>query len=131
MSSPSLIPFADSKIEYGPFQFDGYNFWWIYPTRWKIDVYDAIYSMKQDTAKADKAAAIGHAVVEAVNSFLDEKRYKVLASDMWERATQLGGIQINPVQGGQVLSSFDIPKAQISTGKYVYDLTALLEEENK
>jgi len=123
------IPFKESGIEYGPFQFDGYNFWWIYPTRWKVDVFDAVYSLKQDSEKADKAAQVGKAISMAVNSFLDENKYKVLASEMWERATQLGGIPITPIAGGKVLSSLEIPKGgQTSSGKYWYDLSVIDED---
>jgi len=125
------IPFADSQLEYGPYQFDGYNFWWIYPTKWKIDVYDAVYSMKQDTTKADKEAIIGQAVMEAVGSFLEEKRYQVFTTEMAERATRLSGIQISTIQCGRVLSPLEVPRPQNPKGKCLYDLTVFLEEENK
>ena len=124
------LPFEETGMEYGPYQFDGYNFWWIYPTRWKVDVFDAVYSMKQDSDKADKSAAVGKAIALAVNSFLEENKYKVLASEMWERATKLGGISINPSAGGAVLASYDIPLGgQTSKGKRWYDLSVIAEAE--
>lgn len=125
------IPYEESNIEYGPYQFDGYHFWPIYPTKWKVSIYNAIYSMKQDTEKADKAAAIGRAVELAVNSFLEENQVKVLASDMWARASALGSLDVPPSIGGQVLSSYGIPKKQNSNGKYAYDLSIFLEKEDE
>ena len=126
------IPFEETGMEYGPYQFDGYNFWWIYPTRWKVDVFDAVYSLKQDSEKADKAAQVGKAVALAVNSFLEENKYKVMASEMWERASQLGGIAVESRQGGRVLSSLEIPKGgQTSGGKYWYDLSVITEDEQQ
>lgn len=121
--------YENSLIEYGPYQFDGFNFWYIYPTRWKIDVYDAVYSMKQSTEKADKAAAIGNAMTLAVNSFLDEGKSKVFASDLWARATQLGQMTVSPIDGGKVLAAYDVPKKQGTGGKWFYDLSVLLNND--
>lgn len=124
------LPFAETGIEYGPYQFDGFNFWWIYPTKWKVDVYDAVYSMKQNSDKSDRVAAIGRAVALAVNAFIDENKKHVPAAEMWQRASELGGIQVSPVEGGKVLASFDIPKRQKSSGKYEYDLSVLDDKDN-
>jgi len=121
------VPFEKSGIEYGPWQFDGYNFWWIYPTKWKISVYDAVYSMKQESEKADRLALVGQAIGLAVNYFLDQKKTKVQASDMWAKASAFAGFEVNPVEGGKVLSSYEVPKSQ-SRSKWFYDLSIFNEE---
>ena len=87
--------------------------------------------MKQDTAKADKEAAVGHAVAEAVNSFLDTGRLEVEAREIWDKASELAGFVVSPVQGGRVLAGFDVEKRQNFKGKYLYDLSVFLEENNK
>jgi hypothetical protein len=126
------VEYEESGMEYGPYQFDGFHFWHIYPTRWKIDVYDAVYSMKQNGDKADRDAKVGKAVELALNYFLDEKRYKVQGSEIWAKATELGGIEVTPVAGGKVLSAYGIEKKQNSKGKWIYDLSVLLEvQENE
>ena len=124
------IPFEESGITHGPWQFDGFNFWWIYPTKWKVSVYDAVYSMKQESENADKEALVGQAIRMAVNYFLETNQYKVQASNMWLKASELGGITISPNIGGKVLSSLDIPKTQNSKGKHLYDLS-MFNEENE
>jgi len=119
--------FEDTGIEYGPFQFFSYLFWSIYPTLWKIDVYEAIYSLKQESRKADKDALLGKAIELAVNSFVEENKTKVEAGELWARATTLGGITVPPTSGGRVLHSYGIEKKLNSKGKNVYDLSVLLE----
>jgi len=123
------VPFEKSGIEYGPWQFDCFNFWWIFPTKWKISVYDAVYSMKQDSDRADKQAQIGHAISEAINYFLEQKKYKVRSDLMWSKATELSGIEINPVSGGKVLASYKVPKSE-NRGKWYYDIS-IFNEENE
>lgn len=128
------IEFEESRIEYGPFQFDGYHFWHIFPTHWKVDVFDAVYSMKQNSERADKEAAIGRAIGLAVNSFLEENHLYVVASDMWARASLLGNMTVTPVSGGKVLTGLGIIGKQSgkrdTKGKIVYDLGIILETEN-
>jgi len=124
-------PYEETEIEYGPYQFDGYHFWSIYPTKWKIDVFGAVYSMKKKSEKADKEAALGNAIELAINSFIDENCLKVIASDMWLRASELGKINVAPAEGGKVLASYGIPKSQNGQGKYIYDLSVVIEEEKK
>jgi len=124
------VPFEKNGIEYGPYQFDAYNFWWIYPTKWKVSVYDAVYSMKQESNRADKDAQIGQSIGMAINFFLENKRYKVQASDMWAKASEFIGFTVNPVEGGKVLSGLEVPKSQNSKGKYIYDLS-IFNEENE
>lgn len=121
--------YENTGKEYGPYQFDGYHFWNIYPTHWKIDVYDAVYSMKQKGEKADKQAAIGKAIELAINSFLEEGKTKVLASDMWARGSTLGKVTVDNVSGGKVLAGYGIEKKQNSKGKYVYDLSVVTAKE--
>lgn len=123
------VQYEESFMEYGPYQFDAYNFWKIYPTRWKIDVYDAVYSMKQKSDKADKDAAIGNAMTLAVNSFIEEGKQQIVASDLWARASSLGGVTVTPEMGGKILSAYEVPKHQNSKGKYVYDLSVLLNND--
>lgn len=123
------VPFEKSGIEYGPFQFDGFNFWWIYPTKWKISVYDAVYSMRQESERADKQAQIGHAIGMAINFFLEQKKYKVRSDLMWSKAAELSGIAISPITGGKVLSSLEVPKSE-NRGKWSYDLS-IFEKENE
>ena len=119
--------YENTHIEYGPYQFDAFNFWPIYPTKWKVDVWDAVYSMKQQNQKSDKQAQIGKAIELAVNSFLDENKVKVQASDMWARASSLGKITVPPNLGGEVLAKYGIEKHQNTQGKYIYDLTPVAE----
>ena len=121
--------YENTLLEYGPYQFDGYHFFDIFPTRWKIDVYDAVYSMKQSSAKADKAAGIGNAMTLAVNSFLEENKTKVFAADIWARASSLGQITVTPIDGGKVLAAYDVPKKQASSGKYYYDLSVFNNQD--
>ena len=123
------IEYEESEIEYGPYQFDGYHFWPIYPTKWKIDVYDAVYSMKQNSDRADHQAAVGKAINMAIEEFLDENVTKVIASDMWKRASLLSNTTINPIDGGKVLASYNIEKKQNSKGKYIYDLSILIDSD--
>jgi len=125
------VEYQESGIEYGPYQFDGYHFWHIFPTKWKVDVYDAVWSMKQRSGKADQEALLGQAMELAINSFVDEKHLEVIAEDMWARASALGKMNVSPVIGGKILSSYGIPKSQNSKGKYVYDLSVIIEDENK
>ena len=124
------IEYAESEIEYGPYQFDGYHFWHIFPTKWKIDVYDAVYSMKQGTAKADKEAAVGKAIGLAIEALLDENKTKVLASDIWARASALSNMTITPQVGGKVLAAYGVEKRQNGQGKRFYDLSIFLDTEN-
>lgn len=121
------IPFQESGIEYGPYQFDGFNFWWIYPTKWKISVYDAVYSMKQDSERADMQAKIGQAIGKSINFFLEQKKYKVRADMMWAKASELGDTIVNPISGGKVLASLEVPKSQ-NKGKWFYDLSIFEKE---
>lgn len=121
--------YQETEIEYGPYQFDGYHFWNIYPTKWKIDVYDAVYSMKQKSEKADKDAKLGQAITDAIESFLDENRTKVIAEDLWARATSMGNLTVSPAMGGKVLKAYGVEKRQNSKGKYVYDLGIFLQQE--
>jgi len=125
------IQFKDSGIEYGPFQFDGYNFWWIYPTRWKVDVFDAVYSLKQDSEKADKAASVGQAIAGTLNYYLEQNILEVEGAKIWSKASELAGFAVSPVTGGQVLSSFEIPKRQNYKGKYLYDLSVVNEDSKQ
>jgi hypothetical protein len=124
------MPYEETGIEYGPYQFDGFNFWWIYPTRWKVDVYDAVFSMKQDSSKSDRTAQVGAAIAQAVNYFLELGQYKVLASEMWAKASEFAGFTISPTEGGKVLSSYDVPKSQNSKGKWSYHLNIFMENNN-
>lgn len=124
------VQYEDSGMEYGPYQFDGYHFWHIYPTRWKIDVYDAVYSMKQKSDKADNEAKIGEAIRLAVVSFLDEGKYLVPASDMWARASSLSNMSVSPESGGRVLSNLGVDKKQNWKGKYIYNLSIFLPEDD-
>ncbi len=121
--------YEETQTEYGPYQFDGYHFWDIFPTRWKIDVYDAGYSMKQKSSRKDKEAAVGQAMAEAINSFLGENKTWVQAKDIWARASALGKITISPEVGGKFLASYNVPKKQNSQGKYEYNLSVLAVEQ--
>ena len=121
--------FEETGEEYGPYQFEGYHFWPIYPTRWKVDVYDAVWSMRQSTEKADRSEQLGQAISMAVNSFLAENQVKVMSGDMWARAAALGKISVPPNVGGEILSKYGITKSQGSGGKWFYDLTPVMENE--
>ena len=125
--------YKNTLIEYGPYQFDGYNFFHIFPTRWKIDVFEAINSMKQDTAMADKAAKLGNAVSAAINAFLDENTTKVMVRELAQRATILGNITISPNMLGTVLSAYKVPIKQdrsgANKGKYFYDISQFLNND--
>ena len=95
-----------------------------------MDVYDAVYSMKQRSEKADREAAWGEAIGLAVNSFIEDGQYKVLAEDMWARANLLGQITVPPNVGGKILSSYGIKSKPIKSGpnrdKSAYDLSIVL-----
>lgn len=123
------VQYKNTLQEHGPWQFDGFNFWWIYPTKWKIDVYDAVYSLRRQNEKQDRVELIGKAIGMAVNSFLEENKTKVLSADMWARASTLANFNVDPISGGRVLSSLDIPKSQDWKGKYYYDLSVFLEKQ--
>lgn len=123
--------YQETKKEYGPYQFDGYHFWHIFPTKWKIDVYDAVWSMKQASQKADKDAALGEAITMTINSFLEENRTKVLAEDIWARASTLGQMAIPPTMAGKILAGYNIPKRLNSKGKNVYDLGVIAEANSE
>ncbi len=123
------VEYEESEIEYGPYQFDGYHFFKIYPTRWKVSVYDAVYSMKQSTEKADREALIGKAMAEAIESFLDENKIKVEASDIWARASNFAGREVTPVEGGKVLAAYSVEKKQGGNGKRYYDLSIFLKQQ--
>ncbi len=122
------VQYEESQLEYGPYQFDGFNFWHIYPTRWKIDVYEAVYSMQQQSEKADKDAAVGKGIQMAVDFFLDEGKIKVMAAELWAKAKELSGIAITPEAGGKVLAAYNIERKQKSGGKYCYDLSPFLNQ---
>ena len=93
-----------------------------------MDVFDAVYSMKQESEKADKAAKVGHAIAGAVNYYIDQNLLEVESSKIWSKASELAGFTVSPILGGQVLSSFEIPKRQNYKGKYLYDLSVLCED---
>ena len=101
----------------------------IYPTRWKVSVYDAVYSMKQGSEKADKDALVGKAMAQAIESFLEENKTKVMASDMWARASSFAEKEITAVEGGKVLTAYGVEKKQKSNGKYEYDISIFLKEQ--
>lgn len=121
----------DTGIQHGPYQFDSFHFWPIYPTHWKIDVYEAVYSMKKQSG-ADREAAIGNAIALAVDSFLEDKVTKVLASDLWARASSLGNVNIPPAVGGKILSAYGIKPHMLRGGKNrdknEYDLSVFLQQ---
>lgn len=127
------VQYENSLIEYGPYQFEGYHFWHIYPTRWKIEVYDAVNSMKQESAKADADKAVGKAVSDAVNSFLDDTEIKVSQDNMYRRVAQFAGKRINPVVVGKVLGAYDTPVKRWRSGpnkdKYYYDISQFLNND--
>ncbi len=127
------VQYKNSGIEYGPYQFDGYHFWHIYPTRWKIEVYDAVNSMKQDSAKADADKAIGKAVSDAVNSFLDDGQTKILQKTFYERVAQYAGKRISSPVIGRVLGAYDTPVKQYRSGpnkdKCYYDISQFLNND--
>jgi hypothetical protein len=123
------VQYKNTFIEYGPYQFDGFHFWWIYPTRFKVDVAEAINSMKVETKKNDKDAEIGKAMSAAVNWFLDAGVIKVLSKDMWAKASELGGITVSPFQGGRVLTAYKVPKIQTTGGVYKYDISQFLNND--
>lgn len=127
------IMYDESQQEYGPFQFWGYPFWLIYPTKWKIDVYDAVYSMKQQSEKADQDAVIGKAIANALNALLDGGKLEVMVREVEQVAFQQSGLTISPVTIGRILSAYDIPSRvsgkKGTRGKLIYDLSVLLEEE--
>ncbi len=128
------VQYEDSGIEYGPFQFEARYFWKIYPTQWKIDVYEAVYSMKQKSEKADKEAALGKAMEFAILSFLDEGKKVVVADELWARAAILGNVTMPPTVGGKIVGAYNIPKHQVTKGKdkgkYEYDLSVFIQEND-
>jgi len=121
--------YIDSKIEYGPFQFDAFRFWWIYPTKWKVDVYDAVYSLKQGSDKADKQAKMGKGIELALNYFIEMGESMPVGNDIWRKASELGGIVIPPVVGGKILSQYGLQKVLIKQ-QWHYDLKPLTDIED-
>ncbi len=122
------VQYTKSRIEYGPYQFMGSKFWWIYPTKWKIDVYDAVNSMKQDQHKADATARLGQAVTKAINFFLDSEKAEVYSKDFWVKASELGGFSVPPTEGGKVMVAYGIERVQHGQNKWYYDLSSVLEK---
>jgi hypothetical protein len=125
--------YKNTMIEYGPYQFDGFHFWWLYPTKWKIEVSEAINGIKQDSTKADKASKIGNAVSRAINAYLDEGATKIMVRELAQRATILGNITVSSVQLGTVLSVYKVPIIQerkgVNRGKYYYDISQFLNND--
>lgn len=122
--------FSDTGIEYGPYQFDAKYFWWIYPTKWKVDVYEAVYSMKQESKKADPVAKYGEAVTLAINYFLEQEEYYPSRVSFTSKASELSGLNIVTRQISPILASYDIESAYIKQ-TWVYDLTPIRELNEK
>ena len=127
------VQYKASGIEYGPYQFDGFHFWHIFPTRWKIEVSEAINGMKQESAESDKAKKLGNAVSKAINAYLDEGVTKIMVRELAQRATILGNVTVSSVALGAVLSAYKVPVKQegkgVNRGKYYYDITQFLNND--
>jgi len=131
--------YDESKMEYGPYQFTAWPFWSIYPTKWKVDVFEAVNSYKKHTEmnneKLDKDARFGEIMRQTLDYFLDQGVHDINFNEIRRKAMELGGdgVPFSPVKVGQFLGVFGLQKRK-SKGSTIYDLTPIydtLREDKK
>lgn len=121
--------YEESKIEYGPFQFDAWTFWGTFPTHWKVDVFEAVNSYKRyaskNDEKADKRSAVGEAMRLSLEYYIDKGEEEVVFTALRLKAEELGGMKVAPISAGLFLASFGLEK-RVSSGKTLYDLRPMI-----
>lgn len=121
------IPFKKSQIEYGPMQFDAWNFWGMYPTNFKVNPYDAYHALKtKDDAKQDKEEAITKILELACTELLSEGITQIQPTELCEKANEIGNMNIAVQQVGNIMRRCGVPRPQKSNGSRYYDLSVLL-----
>lgn len=123
--------YAKNNIDYGPYQFDAYNIWNIYPTHFIIDAYEAMNSYKTaiKDEKTELKDIMANSLEKAINYFLNEGVVEVKAPDMWEKVQEIARQPLKPQTCGVIMKEWGIPKRQIGSNKiWAYDLGVLLKD---
>jgi len=115
----------------GPYQFFGYNIWDIYPTNFIVNAYEAIHSLKKESAKQEARDLIANSLELAINDFLKDgdKDTRVFSSELWEKANQYAGRELDIRACGRQLSEWEVPTFTGRKGKRTYGIGVLLEEK--
>ncbi len=127
--------YDDSGIEYGPYQFTAWPFFHIFPTKWKVDVFEAVNSYKKHAEKnderLDRDARFGEVMRQALDYFLEQGEKEVASGDIRRKATELAeDMPITALKVGQFLGTFGLQK-RISKGTTLYDLTPIYNALNQ
>jgi hypothetical protein len=124
------IPFSDNEKIIGPYQFAAWNFWFIYPTHFIVDAYDAMHSLKKDQEKNDRESLMVDAINLALLDFINNDQYKILNEELFKAIQSKTTVELNNVVLGKVLSSLGVYKKPDGYGHYYYFLDKLKEEES-
>jgi hypothetical protein len=123
-------PFNKTQKLLGPYQFDGWHFWKIYPTHFIIDAFEAMQSWKRDKEKKDKKDELATAIQAALNDLIDAGVPRIEASQLWAKIKTKTDQEVSPVVLGTVVASLGIEKKW--DGKfYWYYITESLKEEGE
>jgi hypothetical protein len=125
------IQFEESNREIGPFQFDGYHFWEIYPTNFYIDAIEAMNSGNKDKGKNDKRDELVAAMENTANELLSEGKIQIESKRYWQRVEEKIGRPVSKSTGGDILSGFGVTKKQRTGGAWIYDFGAIIQSEEE
>lgn len=131
------VQFSDSGKELGPYQFEGYNFWDIYPTHYIVDPEAAANSAdgvnpasKKAKAKQDAEAQFQAVVMEIVSEDIELGRDKVATNELWKRVEDRG-ITMPHNKAGEILRSMGIVHTNTRGDWYSYALIRQNQRENE
>lgn len=120
--------FADNGKILGPYQFEGFKFWGIYPTHFIVDPEAAANSAdnvnpnsKKKKAKEDLDAQFQSAVMEIVSEDMELGRTKVAVKELWHRIEEKG-VNMAHNKAGEILRSMGIVATNTQHQFYSYGL---------
>ena len=119
-------PYEDTGREIGPYQFDGFNFWEIYPTHFIVDPQAAMDSAsnvnpaaKKQKEKHDREAAFVAAVEQILSEDIELGCDRISSVDLWRRV-EAQGVAIPHNKAGEVLRSMGVFPTNTKGNWYSY-----------
>jgi hypothetical protein len=129
--------YKDTGKDLGPYQFEGYDFWDIYPTHFIIDPEAAMSSAdninpaaRKKKEQSDRAAGFVAALEQVISEDMELGRDKIATKEFWERI-EAQGIDIPHNIAGEILRSMGIVHTNSKGNYYSYAMIRQNQRESE